>query len=132
MADPLVVVIDESMPKRLRTELVNRGRQVRSYGELGLGGLKDPEVLETMALKSFGWVLLNSDDRMPHEHEAVLQRTGATLAIVDPRHPEESGVNEWKHDVAHRWVHAMQTQRPGTWVRYGINSHRLWTLRRHR
>ena len=76
------------------------------------------------------FVLVTGDDAMPSDHGDLLRKLGITLATVDGRVPLGYTQDAWGRDVIHRWAHAMQTQQPGTWRRYSLTKHGLWTVRR--
>lgn len=130
------LIIDANLPKRLATELKNRGRRSVSTAQLGLKDAKDPSLLEILAERPEPWVLVTGDDKMPEEHAEVIAELRPTIATVDPRRDEQYQAPDqedaWNREVVHKWAHKMATQAPGTIRRYSLGGHRMWTSRRRR
>ena len=72
-----------SLSKRLAAELIARGFAATSVADLGLLGRPDDVVLRTLGARSDLWVLVTSDDEMPHEHETLVRNISATIATID-------------------------------------------------
>ena len=132
MARSRVLIIDEDLPRRLAAELDKRGRSASTVAALGFSGAKDPKLLAD--LRQLGpileWVLVSGDDAMAWEHGEVIEATGATIAVIDPRRPQGVTQDGWRRDVVHRWAHAMQMQKAGTVRRYSLAANRLWAPRK--
>jgi hypothetical protein len=127
-----VLIIDESLAKRLATELTNRNREAVSVAKLGFRGTKDPELLAKIALRfrDQPWILVTGDDHLPADHAEAVLETAATIATVDPRrNPAYSTQESRKREVVHRWAHVMQLQTAATVRRYSVHGHRVWTNR---
>lgn len=132
--DAPVLVIDASLDNRIASELRARGREAVALSQLGFHNLEDPPMLLAVSRRFSAvddpFVLVTSDDAMPGDHGAELNKFDITLATVDPRVPEGYTQNSWGRDVIHRWAHAMQMQTPATWRRYSLTRHSVWTARR--
>jgi hypothetical protein len=129
--------IDASLPNRLASELVKRGRIAVAASELSAHRLEDPELLDWLAERFAGlsWVLVTGDDAMPAEHGEQLERLRFTVATVDGRWEPlvRDGIStqdHWNHEVVHRWAHVMALQQPETIKRYSRDTYRRWTRRR--
>src|SRR5215210_6387024 len=94
-----LLVIDENLPRRLSTELTNRGRSARRLSELGLKGANDVELLTRLAGDHDDWILVTADDRMPLDHAETIEALGATIATVDPRRRGGYNVDQWWHEI---------------------------------
>lgn len=127
-----LLVIDESLDKRLAHQLEQRGRRAQSVEWLGLLANLDAALLRALHEREDDWMLVTGDDDMPREHGPLITSLGTTVATVDGRRSLEWGREEWKKEIVHRWAHVMQKQQPGTIRRYGINRHAVWTPRRGR
>jgi hypothetical protein len=127
-----LLVIDESLDRRLAHQLEQRGRKAASAERLELLGLLDPEVLRTLSKRDDDWMLVTGDDDMPGEHGPLIAGLGVTIATVDGRRLHDWGREEWKKEIVHRWAHSMQAQPPGTVRRYGLVRHGVWRRRRGR
>jgi hypothetical protein len=129
-----LLVIDESLDKRLADQLEQRGRSARSADWLGLIGLKDEPLLRTLAAlpDAADLILVTGDDDLPGEHSPLVSALGITVATIDGRRAAEWPREEWKKEIVHRWAHAMQLQRPATSERYSLLRHGAWTRRRGR
>jgi len=126
-----LLVIDEDLSKRIRTELNRRGRTARAVRELGYGGFKDPDLLARLHELDPECVLVTSDDDMPATHAQDLARLHLTVAVIAPRNPESVlDVNQWEHEIAQRWAHKMEEQPRGSVRRYTLAGPRQWTPRR--
>jgi hypothetical protein len=123
-----LMILDECVSKKVGAELRRRGRNAKGVLELGLGG-KDDALLEQIAERFPGAILVTGDDRMPADHAETLAMTGITVATIDPIRPPEFRASEWNHEVVQRWAHVIETQTRGTVRRYGL-ANRLWTDRR--
>jgi hypothetical protein len=127
---PRLLVIDESLSKRISTELSRRARSAKTVAELGLRGWRDPELLERLNEIDSNCVLVSGDDAMPATHAADLSRLRTTVAIVAPLDPSSSMTEPaWEHEIVQRWAHR-EEQAPGTIVRYSLTGGRRWTLRK--
>jgi predicted nuclease of predicted toxin-antitoxin system len=127
-----LLVIDESLDKRLADQLEQRGRSARSADWLGLVGLKDEPLLRALAAlpEAADLILVTGDDDMPGEHGSLVKALRITVATIDGRRAVEWPREEWKKEIVHRWAHAMQLQRPATSERYSLTRHGRWTRRR--
>ncbi len=116
-----LLIIDESLSKRIAHVLQLRGRDALGVPELGYRGLTDPELLHEIAKDHPGAVLVTSDDHMPDEHGEILLEIGITLATIDGRRPAEYEHHQekWEWEIVQRWAHKMAEQELGTWRRYG-------------
>src|SRR5215210_8338833 len=121
-----LLVIDENLPRRLSTELTNRGRSARRLSELGLKGANDVELLTRLAGDHDDWILVTADDRMPLDHAETIEALGATIATVGPRRRGGYNVDQWRREIVHRWAHAIHEQEPGTVMRYSLGGRRAW------
>ena len=127
------LVLDESLARRLQTELDRRGRPAVSLARVGLQGLEDPEMLRGLVDSlpdRETWILVTSDDAMPQEHGELLRSLGITLATIDPRREADYNSDQWERDVVHRWAHAMATQPSRSIFRYSLRRRRPWRPRR--
>lgn len=127
-----LLVVDESLTPRIGSELRKRGRHAASLAQLGLKGLKDEPMLLALAEQlDEPYVLVTGDDAMPATHRTAIAETATTLATLDPRW-QRTGLKQecYKHEVVHRWAHAMANQRPGTIRRYSLTANRSWTVLR--
>ena len=124
-----IIVIDEDLPQRLRTELWNRGRTTERVRFYGLSGSLDPALLPALAAQLDDCVLVTGDDKMPLAHAAIVASVGATIATVEPRRPEGVTLDAWRREVVHRWAHKIHEQRDGEVRRYSYTTHRIWTPR---
>lgn len=128
-----LLVIDESLSRRLAAELNKRGRSATSLQELKLLKLKDPELIPELAdqLQAEDWILVTGDDAMPGEHGELLRHHAVTVATVAPHDPDTSALTQEQHkrETVHRWAHRIAEQTPGTFRRYSPDRHRKWTPR---
>jgi hypothetical protein len=130
MAPPRVLVVDESLPRRLAPELRGRGREARHLAELGLRGRTDGDVLRRLAEAFPAWVLITADDRLPGDHAATVHATRATIATLEPNAPAGVETSTWRCDVVHRWARAMaERQRHATVARYSSRGGERWRAR---
>ena len=134
---PLLLIIDESLDKRLATELKARGHAAETHASIGFTSIKDPGVLDMLAEIETPWVLVTGDDFMPAEHAEKLAEIGATVAVVDGEwekacamHEVERTQEEFKRDTVHRWAHSIEEQEAGTIRRYTPWRNDKWTLRK--
>jgi PIN domain-containing protein len=125
-----LLVIDENLPRRLSTELTNRGRGARRLADLGLKGVGDLELLTRLAGEHDDWILVTADDRMPLDHADPIEALAATIATIDPRRRDGYNVDQWRREIAHRWAHAIHEQDAGTVLRYSLSGKRAWRPRR--
>lgn len=125
-----LLVIDESLDKRLAHQLEQRGRRAMSAEWLGLLNMLDPDVLRAVHALDDDCVLVTGDDGMPGEHADLIAKLGTTIATVDGRRYEGWGREQWKKEIVHRWAHTMQDQELGRVMRYGLKRPRVWTPRR--
>jgi hypothetical protein len=127
-----LLVIDESLDKRLASQLEQRGRKAKSTDWLGLVGFKDEPLLRALAQlpENDALILVTGDDAMPGEHSGLLAALGLTVATVDGRRLPDWGPEEWKKEIVHRWAHVMNEQQAGTMRRYGLMRHGPWRPRR--
>jgi hypothetical protein len=128
---PRTLIVDECLDKRIALQLKGRGRVASSSEDLGLLGMKDRQLLETITAQWPGSVLVTLDDNLPADHREMLAATRVTVAIVDPQKPPGLKEKEWQYEVIHRWAHQMASQRAGTVRRYGERSV-IWKDRRGR
>ena len=126
-----LLVVDESLDKRISTELKRRGRNAKTVAELGLKGRKDPALLERLHDDDPGCVLITGDDAMPATHKGDLAKYKTTVAVVLPWTPQ-TGLSEsqWEHEIVQKWAHLMEEQQAGTVFRYSLATRRRWTLRK--
>ena len=126
-----LLVVDESLDKRISTELKRRGRNAKTVAELGLKGRKDPALLERLHDEAPDCVLITGDDAMPATHKSDLAKYRTTVAVVLPWTPD-TGLSEsqWKHEIVQKWTHLMEEQRAGSVFRYSLATRRRWTLRK--
>lgn len=130
--DP-VLVIDESLPKRVAAELKARGRDAVTVAHLRLRGSKDPDLLDALHERypqPGRFVLVTADDNLPLDHAAGIARVGITVATIDPHRPDGITPDAWRREVVHRWAHAMVDQTAGSIVRYSVARARAWSRRR--
>ncbi len=127
-----LLVLDECLPKTLAGTLGHRGRSATSVRQLGLVGVKDPELLPRLAaiFADQSWVLVTGDDAMPAEHGPLIIETKVTVATIHPEHPEGVTEHAWNMDIVHRWAHSMQDQEQRTVRRYHARTSQPWTPRR--
>jgi len=128
---PRLLVVDESLSKRIAAELVRRGRNAKTVARLDLRGTKDPHLLEQLHALDPECVLITGDDDMPATHANDLRRFSTTLAVVYPwDRSRPIAEREWEHEIVQKWAHKMEDQAPGSIVRYTLNGGRTWTLRK--
>jgi hypothetical protein len=128
-----LLVIDESLDKRLAQQLEGRVRRAKSADWLGMCGMKDEVLLRALAkLPEVEPVLVTGDDDMPGEHRDIVAQLKVTIATVDGRPGPGWGREEWKKEIVHRWAHSMQLQTAGTIRRYSVAQHHPWRRRRGR
>jgi hypothetical protein len=126
-----LLVIDDSLDKRLAHQLEQRGRQAKSTEWLGLLELKDEPLLRAISgLDDPDPVLVTGDDGMPGEHGGLIASLGLTIATIDGQRAEGWGREEWKKEIVHRWAHSMNIQQRGTCRRYSLTRHDVWRRRR--
>lgn len=124
------LVIDESLDKRLAVELARRGRPAKSVSSLGLRGSSDSDLLDRLDAQLGAWVLVTADDRMPEGQARALAAGNGAVATIGPRGDSAAWPLEaYRHEVVHRWAHAMHAQLPGTARRYGLTNQRAWRPR---
>lgn len=127
-----LLVLDADIDKRVAVALRKRGRTATSVYTLGVADRLDPELLAGLNdLIDVDWVLFTADDRMPFEHPEAIASIGIAVATIDPRRTDEYGINEWRHEIVHRWAHVAQEQPQGLIRRYSLNSYRVWRARKH-
>ena len=127
MPHPRLLVFDEDMPRRLSTEVGSRGRQATRVSELLLKGSGDPELIAALAERRPDCILVTGNYWMPVEHEEAVAQSSIAIATIDPRRADGYTLDAWRRDVAHRWVHTMQRQRPGSVRRYALSSTGAWS-----
>ncbi len=126
-----LLVVDDSLNKRIATEFKRRGRNATSVAELGLKGEKDPPLLKRLHEIDPNCVLITGDDAMPATHVDDLKRFETTLAVIVPWDPSHGlSETEWEREIAHRWAHLMEAQPTGSILRYALNGRKTWTLRK--
>jgi hypothetical protein len=125
-----LLIVDACLDKRLASELRKRGRNARGGTDINLPTLDD-DLLDAIAALDPEAVLITGDDDMPAEHQIALQRTGITVAIVDPILAAGFSQSAWPHEVVHRWAHRMEEQAQGTIRRYNL-ANLIWTDRKRR
>lgn len=126
-----LLIIDEDLNPRIRTELNRRGRNAKGIAELGLRGSKDPDLLERITQLDPNCVLVTGDDDKPATHAEQLATLEITLAVVAPHDPG-SGLTEdqWEREIVHQWVRQIEAQPHGSIRRYTLAGPRRWTPRR--
>jgi hypothetical protein len=128
-----LLVLDENLPRRLKTELDKRGRPAKRLNEFGLVGNLDPSLIASLSDSiDTLWVLVTADDAMPLEHGAILRQYELTVATIDPWKPHGRDTDSWRRDVVHRWVHAMDSQADRTTMRYSLSRGSIWRVRKRR
>lgn len=128
-----LLALDEGLDARLAVELEQRGRLAKSAVFLGITGLKDEPLLQSIASSHDpDPVLVTTDDDMPLEHGKLIAKLGLTIATIDGRRKPGWPSEVWKKETVHRWAHAMQEQQSGTCRRYSPSGHATWTERRRR
>jgi hypothetical protein len=132
-----VLLIDESVNKKLASELRARGLESWSAEELKVAGRKDQVVLRHLAALDYAWVLVTGDDAMPTEHKAIIRDTQATIATIDGEWEhicKQRGLvrsqEQFKRDTVHRWAHVMIEQEQGEIRRYSPGGGYEWVPRR--
>jgi hypothetical protein len=126
-----VMVVDESLHKRLGTDLRNRGRPACGIYELQLKGTLDPDLLPRLHALYDNFVLVTGDDNMPDEHaEAIAAHPGTTIATVRPGNPHDPRQDAYEREIVHRWAHVIHEQEAGTIRRYSLRTHALWTTKK--
>jgi hypothetical protein len=118
----LRIVVDETCPWQIATELVARGyRSATSNYELGLVGKKDPPVLKALGKLADSIVLATYDNALPTDHPTDLKQSGISLAVIDKTNaPPDLTLEEYWREVIHRNAHRF--------VRHDAGS--LWLYRR--
>jgi hypothetical protein len=133
MARERLLFLDEDLDKRLARELRLRGRHAETIYKTDLCGTDDtPLVAKLDELYGADVVLVTGNDGMPTENGDGFRVERVALATIDTEHPDGYHLNEWRRENVHRWAHAMQTQAPGTMVRYGGARPRPWRVRTQR
>jgi hypothetical protein len=131
-----LIVVDADLPRRLKGQLLSRGRRAIHAADLGLAeGVKDPELLRGLGElygREVDWILVTGDDGMPAEHGPIIIETEATIATIHPEQPTDLTEHAWRIDVVQRWAHAMQAQVPQTVRRYDMAGGKVWTPRRRK
>jgi hypothetical protein len=131
--EPVRLIIDADINKRVATELNGRGRMATATSELELHHETDEPLLRALS-KELGdtatWVLVTGDDAMPDDHGEVLAELHVSLATIDPRRPGGVAEDSWRREVVHRWAHAMEAQAVGSIRRYSASRHGAWRPRR--
>jgi len=123
-----LLVLDESLPTRLATELCRRGRPATTNAALGLRGAGDTALLAALGEHLPDCILVTPDDHLPADHAAAVRSVGVGIATIDPGgRPEHWTQDQWNRDVVHRWAHRMQAQEGGSVRRYGV-SPREWVV----
>lgn len=126
-----LLVVDESLNKRIAAELKRRGKAAATIAELGLRGKKDPPLLQRLHEVDPDCVLITGDDAMPAAHAEDLARLRTTLAVVLPWERSSSLAEpEWEHEIVQKWAHQMEAQPAGSIYRYSLTGRRKWTKRR--
>lgn len=124
-----VLVIDESLNKRLANELRGRGRSAHSVGDLGLRSALDPELIRELVRRLADPVLVTADDHMPADHADVIAQSGLTIATIEPL-PGDRVDDSYEREVVHRYAHRMHEQESGTVMRYRLARPLRWRERR--
>jgi hypothetical protein len=119
-----LLVVDETLDRRLAEGLRLRGRHAGSAEELGLAGLADPGLLDAVRALGGDPVLLTADDGLPGARDA----DGLTIAVIDVRTGADAGLGP-RREAVHRWAHLIAAQRPGSARRYGVARHGAWRAR---
>lgn len=128
---PRLLVIDENLSKRIAVELRRRGRNAKTVASFGFTGWKDPRLLEQLHEIDPDCVLISGDDLMPATHATDLARFRTTVAIVYPWDATRSLAEpEWDHEIVQKWVHRIESQPPGSILRYTLDGGRRWTVRK--
>jgi hypothetical protein len=134
--------IDESLSHKLAGRLRERGRNARSWKELGFKGRKDPQLVPDVIKRlGEGVVIVTADIHMPEEHADTIKETGATVAVIAPydgrrttwaSYSDVAAEEAWKREIVHRWAHAIQDQEPHTVRTYSLGGSAPWTPPRKR
>jgi hypothetical protein len=128
-----LLIVDESLNKRIAADLRHRGMNASAVAALGWKGLTDPPLLRAIAREHSEAVLITGDDNLPATHRDVLDETHITIAIIGPGRPPEVPEDEWDFDVVQRWAHKMAEQPAASVKRYSLAGAREWRwLKRHR
>jgi hypothetical protein len=130
MARERLLFLDEDLDKRIARELRLRGRQSETIYKTDLQGFGDCELLVELNRRyGAGAVLVTGNDWMPIENGDGFRVEQVALATIDTEHPDGYHLDEWRREIIHRWAHHMQTQEPGTVVRYSAARHGVWKMR---
>jgi hypothetical protein len=123
------VIVDADLPKRLQTELLNRGRRAAALSSLNLNRSLDPAVLDAIRdrFDLDQIVLVTGDDQMLLEHAE--HAVGITVAVIDANVADGFTLDQWRREIVHRWAHKMVEQITGTHKRYGL---RQWDWKKPR
>ena len=102
MARERLLFLDEDLDKRLRRELVLRGRRAESIYRTELQGSTDAELLDALNdLYGADVVLVTGNDGMPIENGDGFQVGQVALATIDTEHPDGYHLNEWRCEAVH-------------------------------
>lgn len=124
-----VLVVDDSLPKRLATELTRRGRTAYSVSALGLRGSLDSDLIPELIRRFGDPVLITADDHMPGDHADVIAAHSPTIATIEPQR-EDAADDSYEREIVHRWVHVMHEQTQGSVMRYRLARPLRWRQRR--
>jgi|SRR5579859_1609664 len=125
------LIIDESIYPRIAVELRGRGcRDAETVGRLYHTGIKDPDLLRSLARDYPECVLVTSDDSLPQEHASMLRQTKITVATISRARAPSYEQDEWERDIIHRWAYRMEMQTKGTIRRYSLSGGRDWSPRK--
>lgn len=127
---PRLLIVDESLNKRIAVDLRHRGVNAKTVAALGWRGKLDPALLSAIAEGHPDAVLITGDDNLPATHAEVLKETEVTVAIVGPGRPEGFSEDQWDFEIVQRWAHKLADQPAGTVKRYGLAGAREWRLRK--
>jgi hypothetical protein len=115
-----LLVLDENLPAPLAAELRARGRRARSFAEMGLVGLSDPEALVALGEVGEPFVLVTADPHLPAAQRALVDALALTVAVVRPP-PADADADHpaWQREVVHRRAHLMVSQPRGSVLVHG-------------
>jgi hypothetical protein len=102
-----------------------------SAEQLGKEDWKDPALLTWLfsAYSDMGsrrYVVVTYDNKMPGNHAQLLRSYGTTVAVIDKKGHDPSGLvlEEYWREVIHRHAHRFASQPPGTVFKYRCSDRR--------
>lgn len=118
-----LVVLDESVWKKIARGIKLRGYPVQTVPERLQQGVKDPALLADLSLETQSLVLVTKDRAMTVDHDSELRRAGIALAVLDLGELENTPAEPYRQaDIVHRHLHRMAGQEAGTRWRYALRS----------